>query len=149
MRRFAGLTAQVAGLVHDGCGAVAGVFHDFALRHVDQRGPVAVTMPAYDDADEAYLFITPIVGFTPHYDNEDEDDLTHTLVQPMPLGGWDAIEHPEQQVIRRPDGWFIDPQGLIGSEAATLERFRTADRRYVQHQRPCRYKAALLLDYEE
>ena len=104
--------------------------------------------PSYDDTGEAHIVLTPIVGWVPDYDTEDENDLTHTLVQPMLQGGWDVIEHPEQQVIRRPDGWFIDPQGLIGSEAAVLDRFRNADHRYVQ-RRPCRYKAALLLDCEE
>jgi hypothetical protein len=107
----------------------------------------SLATPAYDDdTGDVHIVLTPIVGFIPSpYDNDDLDDRTHTFVKPMLQ---DAVEHPEQQVVRRPDGWFIDPQGLIGSEAAVLERFRKADRRHVQ-RRPCRYRAALLLDYEE
>ena len=35
------LTSRIAG-------AVAGVFHDFALRHVDQRRPIVVTVPGHN-----------------------------------------------------------------------------------------------------
>ena len=103
--------------------------------------------PAYDDTGEPHIVLTPIVYFTPQYDTDDEDDLSYTYEQPMPQGGWKTIEHPEQQLIRRPDGWYITPEGLIGSEEAALERFR--NRRPVQRLRPCRYQADLLLDYEE
>jgi hypothetical protein len=99
--------------------------------------------PSYDDAGDAHIVLTPIVYFTPQYDTDDEDDPSYTYEQPMPQGGWDTIEHPEQQLIRRPDGWYITPNGLIGSEAAALERFR--NRRPVQRH-PCRYQADLLLD---
>ena len=100
--------------------------------------------PAYDDAGEAHVVLTPIVYFSPDYESNDEEDRSYTMVQPMPQGGWDAIEHPERQAIRRPDGLFIDPRGYCGNEDAVLDLFRNG--RPVQ--RP-RYKAAILLDYND
>src|SRR2546421_10187636 len=48
MRRRGGLAGDLAGLVHDGHRAVAGVFGDLALDDVDDRGPVAVAVPRHD-----------------------------------------------------------------------------------------------------
>src|SRR5215213_2077572 len=39
---------DLAGLVQDRIGAVAGVFDDFTLLHVDQRGAVVMTVPGHD-----------------------------------------------------------------------------------------------------
>ena len=41
---------DIAGLVHDRLGAVAGVFDDLALLHEDQRRPVVMAVPGHDAA---------------------------------------------------------------------------------------------------
>jgi hypothetical protein len=98
--------------------------------------------PAYDDTGEPHIVLTPIVYFIPSpYDTDDEGDLSYTYEQPMPQGGWDTIEHPEQQLIRRPDGWYVTPEGLIGSEAAAIERFAKPTKRPAPQRWP---KQALL-----
>src|SRR5262245_27944217 len=50
VRCAAGLRPDVAGLVHDRLGTVAGVFDDFAFRDVDDGGAVAVAVPGHDAA---------------------------------------------------------------------------------------------------
>src|SRR5438445_12559638 len=41
---------DLAGLVHDWLGAVAGIFDDLALLDVDQRGAVVMAVPGHDAA---------------------------------------------------------------------------------------------------
>src|SRR5206468_11290550 len=41
---------DLAGLVHDRLGAVAGVFDDFALLDEDQRGTIVMAVPGHDAA---------------------------------------------------------------------------------------------------
>src|SRR6516162_1368138 len=48
MRGAACLGADFAGLMHNGNRAVAGVFDDFALRDVNNRGTIAVAVPWHD-----------------------------------------------------------------------------------------------------
>src|SRR5437868_2063973 len=50
MRGAEHLRPDVAGLVHDRRRAIAGVFHDLALLHEDERGPVIVAVPRHDPA---------------------------------------------------------------------------------------------------
>jgi hypothetical protein len=50
MRCAEHLGSDIAGLVRNGLGAVAGVFDDFALLHKNESGPVVVAVPWHDAA---------------------------------------------------------------------------------------------------
>lgn len=105
--------------------------------------------PAYDDAGEPHIVLTSIVYFTPSYDTEDENDLSHTLVQSMPQGGWAAIEHPECQLVQRPDKLFISPEGLAGNETAAINYFREFREGQHRQRHPVQYNASILADFEQ
>jgi hypothetical protein len=72
--------------------------------------------PGYDDAGDVHIVLTKIVAFTPLYEDGDTDDFIS--VEPL-VENWDGVEHPGQ-LIKRPDGLYVDRFGRIGDKAAAL-----------------------------
>jgi streptogramin lyase len=111
--------------------------------------------PSFGPDGKVSLRLTEIVAFVPIYTSDAEADAI-TSVQPL-TADWDGIEHPEQ-LIRRPDGMFVDRRGHVGDERAAIERFREYHRRRrpdprrdaQRHgRRVCRYSASVLLDHDD
>jgi hypothetical protein len=101
--------------------------------------------PAYNEAGEVYIALSAVVAFVPIYDSTDDDDPTFTSVQPL-VKDWNGIENP-CQLIKRPDGLYVDRYGKVGNEAAALRLFENANcsvRAQKIGTRYARYKANLL-----
>jgi hypothetical protein len=93
--------------------------------------------------DDVGLKLTPIVAIMPIYDG-DGDDFTHVQLLTK---DWDGVE-PQDELVLRPDGRYLDRHGRVGNEQAALKFFRRDNgaRYHVQQlgKRYARYSAKRL-----